>query len=162
MMRRGVVAGAAAWAAALPLATFAASQPHPSVTAYLFSLAVYAIGSVVCHQIDTRSFHLWGHQMPVCARCTGIYLGASVAALVAASSRRRTAVGFAVGSRVRPFTVVVAAALPMLASLLFEWTTATTPPNVVRAATGAIAGGAAAWVVVAGLATASERHAVVN
>ena len=26
---------------------------------------------------------LWGHQMPVCARCSGIYLGGAVAALIA-------------------------------------------------------------------------------
>jgi uncharacterized membrane protein len=29
----------------------------------------------VCHQSDVRSYHLAGHSLPVCARCTGIYCG---------------------------------------------------------------------------------------
>lgn len=35
-----------------------------------------AIGYAVCHRIDTRSFHIGQRQMPLCARCTGMYLGA--------------------------------------------------------------------------------------
>ena len=35
-----------------------------------------AIGYAVCHRIDTRSFHLGERQIPLCARCTGMYLGA--------------------------------------------------------------------------------------
>jgi uncharacterized membrane protein len=34
----------------------------------------YAIGSVVCHQLPDRSFFLDGRQLPVCARCTGLYV----------------------------------------------------------------------------------------
>lgn len=33
------------------------------------------IGSAVCHQMAERSFILEGKQLPVCARCTGIYSG---------------------------------------------------------------------------------------
>ncbi|MCK4897228.1 MAG: DUF2085 domain-containing protein [Anaerolineales bacterium] len=35
-----------------------------------------AVGYAVCHRIDTRSFHLGDRQIPLCARCTGMYLGA--------------------------------------------------------------------------------------
>jgi uncharacterized membrane protein len=35
-----------------------------------------AIGYAVCHRIDVRSFHLGVRQIPLCARCTGMYLGA--------------------------------------------------------------------------------------
>ena len=35
-----------------------------------------AVGYAVCHRIDVRSFHLGDRQIPVCARCTGQYLGA--------------------------------------------------------------------------------------
>jgi uncharacterized membrane protein len=35
-----------------------------------------AIGYAVCHRIDLRSFHLGLRQLPLCARCTGMYLGA--------------------------------------------------------------------------------------
>lgn len=35
-----------------------------------------AIGYAICHRIDLRSFHLGDRPLPLCARCTGIYLGA--------------------------------------------------------------------------------------
>jgi uncharacterized membrane protein len=35
-----------------------------------------AVGYAVCHRIDVRSFHIGVRQVPVCARCTGQYLGA--------------------------------------------------------------------------------------
>jgi uncharacterized membrane protein len=35
-----------------------------------------AVGYAVCHRIDARSFHLGDRQLPLCARCTGTYLGA--------------------------------------------------------------------------------------
>jgi uncharacterized membrane protein len=35
-----------------------------------------AVGYAICHRIDGRSFHLGDRQLPLCARCTGIYLGA--------------------------------------------------------------------------------------
>jgi uncharacterized membrane protein len=34
-----------------------------------------AVGYAICHRIDLRSFHLGDRQLPLCARCTGIYLG---------------------------------------------------------------------------------------
>jgi uncharacterized membrane protein len=38
---------------------------------------IFAVGSVICHQRPERSFFLDGHQLPVCARCTGLYLSAA-------------------------------------------------------------------------------------
>lgn len=38
-----------------------------------------AIGYAVCHRIDLRSFHLGGRPLPLCSRCTGMYLGAMLA-----------------------------------------------------------------------------------
>lgn len=35
-----------------------------------------AVGYAVCHRIDVRSFHLGVRQLPLCARCTGQYMGA--------------------------------------------------------------------------------------
>jgi uncharacterized membrane protein len=35
-----------------------------------------AFGYAVCHRIDERSFHIGTRQLPLCARCTGMYLGA--------------------------------------------------------------------------------------
>jgi uncharacterized membrane protein len=47
-----------------------------------FASVVYQIFSFVCHQIPERSFHLEGHQFGVCSRCTGLYAGFAVAALI--------------------------------------------------------------------------------
>ena len=35
-----------------------------------------AIGYAVCHRISERSFHIGSTQLPLCARCSGMYLGA--------------------------------------------------------------------------------------
>lgn len=40
-----------------------------------------AIGYAVCHRIEIRSYHLGERPLPLCARCTGMYLGA-IAGLV--------------------------------------------------------------------------------
>lgn len=31
--------------------------------------------SMICHQYESRSFHIFGYKLAVCARCTGIYFG---------------------------------------------------------------------------------------
>jgi uncharacterized membrane protein len=48
----------------------------------LFLAFIFAVGSVICHQLPERSFFLDGRQLPVCARCTGLYLS-GVAGLAA-------------------------------------------------------------------------------
>jgi len=49
-----------------------------------------AIGYAICHRIDTRSFFVGNIQMPLCARCTGIYLGVVLGiVLMAAAGRSR-------------------------------------------------------------------------
>ncbi len=35
-----------------------------------------SIGYAVCHRISERSFHIGDRQLPLCARCSGMYLGA--------------------------------------------------------------------------------------
>jgi len=40
-----------------------------------------AIGYAVCHRIHARSFDLGERQLPLCARCSGMYLGAFVGLL---------------------------------------------------------------------------------
>jgi uncharacterized membrane protein len=145
-----VVAGAAViWAAMLPAAAYAAALPAEPWPAQLLALAVYGLGSAICHQRDERSFHLFAVQLPVCARCTGIYAGAALAALsyvwrsrppmvIAAESRTRTA-----------RRLLAVAALPMAASLVYEWTTGDVPSNLLRAGTGVVLGGAVAHVILA-------------
>ncbi len=50
-----------------------------------------AVGYAVCHRIDVRSFHLGDRTVPLCARCTGMYLGAMFGLVYqAVLSRRQT------------------------------------------------------------------------
>lgn len=48
------------------------------------------VGYSVCHRITERSFTIAGRQLPLCARCTGMYLGVSLTfAVLALAGRRR-------------------------------------------------------------------------
>jgi uncharacterized membrane protein len=101
---------------------------------------LYLVGSRICHQIAERSFHLADAQLPVCARCLGLYAGFAVGVLFAPSSVRRVRTILAIG------------ALPTLVTLLAEWSGLWQTSNVVRAVAGAPLGLAVAFVVVAACA----------
>ncbi len=120
------------WVGALLAATFIASRVQVGVAAYAISAAIYQVGSILCHQRPERSFHLWGAQLPVCARCTGLYLGAAIAALVAAPMGRTFSRG--VWSHARGLLLV--AGVPTVATLLYEWTTGDMPSHWIRASAG--------------------------
>jgi uncharacterized membrane protein len=141
---------------ALPLADFVMSRSHPAAPVSVMALLVYAAGSIVCHQRPDRSFHLWSAQMPVCARCTGIYAGAAISAAVLLVRSRAARAEFS--SPILPNAVrriLAAAALPTAATLIVEWTTRLTPSNTVRALAGIPLGAAVAWVI--GAAVCEDR-----
>lgn len=46
------------------------------------------IGYAFCHRISERSFAISGRQLPLCARCTGMYLGVALTLVVMALSGR--------------------------------------------------------------------------
>jgi uncharacterized membrane protein len=50
-----------------------------------------AVGYAVCHRIDVRSFHLGERQLPLCVRCSGMYLGAMLGLTYQAILYRRRA-----------------------------------------------------------------------
>jgi Predicted membrane protein len=97
-------------------------------------------GALVCHQRIDRSFLLFGEPMPVCARCTGIYLsgalGATAAWLTVQSSPRHTR------------AVILAAAAPTLVSVAVEWAGLMQPGNSVRALAALPVGAACGWIFV--------------
>ena len=132
VLRRSFAVAAFGWAAALPLATWIASRPNARVVPYSFAFTVYGLGAWICHQRPDRSFHLWTMQMPVCARCTGIYVGAAIATLTTYVARGRA--------------LLVAAALPTVLTLAFEWATGIAPSNVLRALAGVPLGAALVWL----------------
>ena len=46
------------------------------MTASILYDALTRAAGLICHQMPERSPHLWGAQLPLCWRCTGIALGA--------------------------------------------------------------------------------------
>ena len=130
---------ASAWVALLVMA--------PALPPFLAAV-VYAVGSHICHQRPERSFHVNLAQLPVCARCTGIYVGAAIGAWLAIGSgvHRRVA-----GHSLR--ALLVCAAVPTAVTLVAEWSGAWAGSNPVRAAAGMPLGGAVALVVAQAVAT---------
>ena len=50
-----------------------------------------AIGYAVCHRIELRSFHLGGRALPLCSRCSGMYLGVLLSFTYFTLRRRKAA-----------------------------------------------------------------------
>ena len=149
------VSAAAVWTLSLPVAAFEASRTAAAPLGYGFAFVIYAIGSLVCHQRPERSFYLWGAQLPVCARCVGLYLGATLAAaatlLAPEVGRRRRRAGWnalRISSRLK---LLFCAALPTLLTLVYEWTTGRAPTNSVRGVTAAALGSGLAVLLLSGL-----------
>jgi uncharacterized membrane protein len=134
---------------------FALVAMSPKLPAVL-GAAVYLAGAFICHQRPERSFHLDGAQLAVCARCTGIYLGACATALLAAVPPHRYAPLVAAPHQVR--RVLIAAALPTAITVLAEWAGWWQPSAETRAITGVMLGAAAALVVAAALTREHGRR----
>src|ERR1044072_7313244 len=77
-----VAVTAVTWCAVAGLAAVLPAALAPVLPSPL-AAAVYAAGGFICHQIPDRSFHWHGAQLAVCARCTGIYVGACASAFLA-------------------------------------------------------------------------------
>lgn len=111
---------AACWCGAIIAAPAAIAADGPAHTA---GSALYAFFSPVCHQWDSHSFHLFGHKLPVCIRCSAIYF-AFFAGIALYPS-----VGKRLMRRWSARTVIVVAAAGMIADVagsafgLFESTT---------------------------------------
>jgi uncharacterized membrane protein len=126
--RRVFIATAAVWAISIVAAPLVASRSSGHPLADAGALAIYFVGRAICHQRPERSFHLWGAQLPVCARCTGLYAGAAFAPLMP--------IGRRLVGRTRAGMALALAAAPTLATLVYEWTTGDAPSNVIRMAAG--------------------------
>jgi uncharacterized membrane protein len=103
---------------------------------------VFPIGHFICHQRSERSFFFHGHQFAVCARCTGIYLGAAAGAALAIAAASPLAAR-------RARWLLGAAALPTAVTWSLEFAGVLPFSNVSRFAAALPLGCAAAWLVVA-------------
>lgn len=143
------VTGWLVWIVCLPVLLETTPVPRPLAIAAAFT---YRLGGIVCHQDPARSFVSGGVQVPVCARCTGLYTGAVVgagAALLWALRRRRWPSSLGV---VR--LILIGCALPTACLWLAEWLLGLPVGNAVRWAAAVPLGAAVAWAI--GLAIAGR------
>ena len=126
-----------AWMALLLSAPFLPTVP---------SALTYVATSFICHQLPERSFHVGAVQLPVCARCLGIYAGLAVGGLVAVVRRRRMGPD-------RARIVAAVGAVPTLITVAAEWIGVWQTSNGVRFLAGLPLGAAIACVVIGVLAT---------
>jgi uncharacterized membrane protein len=135
------------WLVALVAAPYAATHHDPDTTTFRSAGLVYVLGSVVCHQLAHRSFHLWGVQLPVCARCTGLYAGAAFGALWAFVGRRGRQRSGSSNEIRRIRQGLVVAALPTALAIVAELLGAAEPSGVARASAALPLGAGVSWVV---------------
>ena len=83
-IRRGAAIATLGWLAAQAAAVLAMAKAAVGPLTYMAVSGVYIAGALICHQRPERSFHVWGVQWPVCARCLGLYAGAAIGAVMAA------------------------------------------------------------------------------
>lgn len=109
------------------------------------------IGYSICHQIPERSFHLGGRQLPLCARCTGTYIGVLLGFTTVALLRRwRTGEMLHMGMVLIMVSFIGAMAVDGTNSYLSLFGTLPhpyTPHNWLRAATGSLNGIALSMIV---------------
>jgi uncharacterized membrane protein len=110
----------------------------------------YQIGARICHQRPDRSFHVAGVQMPVCARCLGLYVAGAAGLVMAWGVRRPSS---ARGLRL----ALAASAAPIAISVALEWVGAIETTNVVRLLTGLPPGFIVGWVLIGGIIPSSRR-----
>jgi uncharacterized membrane protein len=109
------------------------------------------IGYSICHQIPDRSFHLAEHRLPLCARCTGTYLGVAISFAALALLRRwRSGEMLPTGMIIIIVCFIGIMGVDGLNSYLYLITGRAylyTPQNWLRAATGALNGIALTMIV---------------
>ena len=138
------------WAVMLVATPYLLVHDHPKGVA----AAVYVVGGVVCHQQPTRSFSLWDTQIPVCARCSGLYALAPLGFVLAlgsgeprADSRRSTERSRTGWSTRALRMVLLLAAVPTLATVGGELIGFLHPSNLARAVSAVPLGVSVPWVV---------------
>jgi uncharacterized membrane protein len=114
------------------------------------SRVAYAIGARVCHQHSARSFTSAGRPWPVCARCTGLYVGAAAGAWLAwlavpGAARRRHGPAARRAEHFRGRLLLAAAPTAVIWSVEFAGLAVFS--NVTRCLIALPLGVAAAWIL---------------
>lgn len=129
--------GAVLWVSVVLTAPYLAAQGRASApVAHLYSAT-----SRICHQRHERSFAIAGVQMPVCARCSGLYIGGALGSLLG-----WMAIARAGSTRTR--VTLLLAAIPTALTWSLEAAGVAGFSNSARAVAAVPLGLAAGWVFV--------------
>lgn len=150
-MARALALAALLW----PLAQAAsvAATVHGSDSA--FSGLIRIVGARVCHRRPERSFHTAGVQWPVCARCSGLYLGASIGVWIGFGSTLRRWIG---GRHMA--VLLFLASVPTIATGVTEWGLGVPVTNTARSTAAIPLGAAIGAAIVAASSSAPKRNQV--
>lgn len=103
-----ILAASMIWCGMILTAPLMQVRHQPSPTAN----EIYRFYGKVCHQLDSRSLHLGGEKLAVCARCSGIYFSFLIMLIV---------YPFVQSARIRDTRLWVLAALtPMLVDVALD------------------------------------------
>ncbi len=133
-----------AWMALVAATPWLSVHSAPDRPEFLLAGVVYRTGAVVCHQRADRSFHISGAQLPVCARCTGLYAGAALGALAVLAAARRLRASSTVQLLRR---ALVVSAAPTFLIWTGEWLGAIHPSSLTRAAWAVPLGAAVSAII---------------
>lgn len=130
------------------IAPVAAASGHTDI-----AKGIYGAFAIFCHQLPDRSYFIDGHQLAVCARCTGIYAGFALTLLLypLIRSLRNPLMP-------RPSWLLLAA-LPLAIDFAVNFVGFWQNNHTSRLLTGAILGGAVGFYVMPGIIDLSLRYA---
>ncbi len=134
---------------------------HESGAGHVMAAATYLLGSRLCHQRPDRSFRIAAQPLPVCGRCTGLYVSGALGLVTAVGvPRRRTPVVrrslarmLDASDRWWPRTLdrraawLALAGLPTLATWTIELAGVWNPGSPLRAVAAAPLGVVAGWLL---------------
>jgi uncharacterized membrane protein len=115
---------------------FLAVHSHP-----VSSALAYFLFSPLCHQIPERSFHLYGHPLAVCHRCTGIYFGLFLGMLLPVTK------SWQFNSPLRRRLFVLCMCTPILLDFFLSYFGIWAGAPLIRFATGIIFGSSGAFLL---------------
>jgi uncharacterized membrane protein len=135
-----LTAVALAWCAIVVTApaVLAGGPPHLAPAA----ASVYYAAGRICHQRPERSFRIAGVQLPVCARCFGLYAAGAAGALLGWTARARPR------RPARSRRLLIAAALPTFLTFSLEFAGLAAFSNAIRFAAAVPLGVAAGWLFI--------------
>ena len=137
-----IMLAASCWCALILLAPLLSIADGPVQAA---ARGLYLFFGQICHQLDDRSFHLMGHPVAVCARCSGIYFGFLAGTILHPLAVRWLRLPLPARS------VLLAGAAPMLLDVAAGVFGLHETTNILRVVTGAWFGIAAPWCILPSL-----------